>query len=103
MPILKATSEPFKPSTIPESSTKPNITLKEGITPKLSPESNSTKQTKNVAKYNIKGNVTITNIINRKQTQKQQAYTAAIKHLDKLLSFYTIIAAASYYITARFH
>jgi hypothetical protein len=93
MPILEATSEPFKP----------NVTFKKDITSKLSLKSSSTKQTKDIAKYDIKGDVTIANIINRKRTQKQQAYITVIKHLNKLLSFYTIIAAASYYITARFY
>jgi hypothetical protein len=74
MLILKATPEPSKPSTIPEFSTKPNITLERGITPKLSPESSSIKQTKDVAKYNIKGDITTVNIIDRKRNRKQQAY-----------------------------
>jgi hypothetical protein len=103
MPTSEATPEPSEPSTIPESSTEPNITLEEGITPELGPESSSTEQTKDVAKYDIKGDVTTANIIDGKRTRKQQAYTAAIEHLDKLSSFHTIIAAASHYITARFH
>jgi hypothetical protein len=103
MPISKATSKPSEPSTIPESSTKPNITLEEGITSELGPKSSSTEQTKDVAKYDIKGDVTTTNIIDRKQTRKQQAYITAIKHLDKLSSFHIIITATSHYITARFH
>jgi hypothetical protein len=103
MPILEATPEPSKPSTIPEFSTKPNITFEEGITLELGPESSFIKQTKDVAKYDIKSDVIIANIINGKQTRKQQAYIAAIKHLDKLSSFHTIITAVSYYITARFY
>jgi hypothetical protein len=103
MPTSEATPKPSKPSTIPESSIKLNITLEKGITSELGPKSSFTKQTKDVVKYNIKDNITITNIIDKKQTQKQQAYTAAIKHLDKLLSFHIIIATASYYITARFY
>jgi hypothetical protein len=68
MPTLEATPKPSKLSTIPEFSTEPNIILEEGITPELSPESSFTKQTKDVAKYDIKGDVIIANIINGKRT-----------------------------------
>jgi hypothetical protein len=68
MLISEATPKPFKPSTIPESNTEPNITFKEGITSELGLKSSSIKQTKDVAKYDIKGDVTTANIIDGKRT-----------------------------------